>query len=74
MDWRGSESRPMDDATMDELVWLILTLPLRFFWWALQRDLGLLEAPPATSDKARTSSPSSPPTVWDLELDGPDLR
>lgn len=58
---------------MDELLWLILTLPFRIFWWALKRDLGVLEEPPATSSKPPNSSTSSPPTVWDRELDGPDL-
>jgi hypothetical protein len=58
---------------MEELVWVILTLPFRIFVWAIQRDFGLLEEPPATRNEAPNSSAASLPTVWDPELDGPDL-
>jgi hypothetical protein len=42
--------------------------------WLREHQLGVLEQPPAISDEASGSSPpTSPPTVWDRELDGPPL-
>jgi hypothetical protein len=57
-----------------DILLFILTLPLRIFWWAFKKDFGLLDEPPATNNKAPNTPPSSPPTLWDRELDGPDLR
>ena len=62
-----------------EIFLLILCLIFRFLWWAIKwaikHDLGLLEKPPEASNKAPICPlPSSPPTVWDRELDGPPLE
>lgn len=65
----------MIDQLGSEIFLLILCLMFRSLWWAIKHDLGLLEKPPEASNKAPTSPlPSSPPTVWDRELDGPPLE
>ncbi len=65
----------MHDAIAElvfDLCFRIFLLPFRIFWWAFQKDFGLLEAPLPNIKKASKSSvPPSSMTVWDREIDGP---
>jgi hypothetical protein len=61
-------------TAMELVVLLIISLPFRIFWWAFKHDFGLLEESPVTRNKVfAIRHPSSPQSLWDRELDGPEL-
>jgi hypothetical protein len=60
------------EEAIAELIFELVLLPFRIFWWAFKRDFGLDE-PAVSSEKPKGSHrPPPTPTVWDRELDGPD--
>jgi hypothetical protein len=60
------------EQAIAELIFQLVLLPFRIFWWAFKRDFGLDE-PTVAREKAKDAHRRPPaPTVWDPELDGPE--
>jgi hypothetical protein len=64
----------VESIAVDQIIFELLLLPFRLFWWAFKHDFGLLEEPPERAGKsARIGRPTRPHGIWDRDLDGPEL-